>query len=74
MILMEESHGYTKSLETGFYPSMGFIDGNISIVYGVIGAAEIVKRSHCCTINYIDVYKVIEWEDFKSKLEFECKE
>ncbi len=53
---------------------MGFIDGNISIVYGVIGAAEIVKRSHCCTINYIDVYKVIEWEDFKSKLEFECKE
>ncbi len=32
--------GYTKSLETGFYPSMGFIDGNISIVYGVIGCRD----------------------------------
>ncbi|MBT8343881.1 MAG: thioredoxin fold domain-containing protein, partial [Sulfurovum sp.] len=30
-------HGYAKSLEIGFYPTVGFVDGNNTIVYGVIG-------------------------------------
>ena len=64
-------HGYAKSLEIGFYPTVGFVDGNNSIVYGAIGYRDSETFSLLLQYIYSAEYKVMEWEDFKSKVEFE---
>ena len=67
-------HSYAKSLEIGFYPTVGFVDANNSIVYGVIGYRDIETFSLLLQYIYSDEYKLMEWEDFKSKIEFENEE
>lgn len=67
-------HGYAKSLEIGFYPTVGFVDENSSIVYGAIGYRDIETFTMLLHYIYSGEYKVIEWEDFKSKVEFESEE
>lgn len=64
-------HRYAKSLEIGFYPTVGFVDGNNSIVYGAIGYRDIETFTILLQYIYTNAYKVMEWEDFKSKVEFE---
>ena len=66
-------HGYAQSLEISFYPTVGFVDGNNSIVYGVIGYRDIETFSLLLRYIYSGEYKVMEWEDFKSKVEFESE-
>ena len=65
-------HGYAKSLGIGFYPTVGFVDGNNSIVYSVMGYRDIF--SLLLRYIYSSEYKVMEWEDFKSNAEFESEE
>ena len=67
-------HGYAQSLEIGFYPTVGFVDGNNSIVYGAIGYRDIKTFSLLLQYIYSGEYKVMAWEDFKSKVEFESEE
>jgi thioredoxin-related protein len=67
-------HGYAKSLEIGFYPTVGFVDANNSIIYGVIGYREIELFSLVLKYIYSAAYKVMGWEEFKSKVEFESEE
>ena len=67
-------HGYAKLLEIGFYPTVGFVDANNSIVYGVIGYREIEVFSLVLKYIYSTAYKVMGWEEFKSKVEFESEE
>jgi thioredoxin-related protein len=67
-------HGYTKSLKIGFYPTVGFVDGNNSIVYGVIGYRDSELFSLLLQYIYSGEYKVMEWEDFKSNVEFESED
>ncbi len=64
-------HSYAKSLEIGFYPTVGFVDGNNSMVYGAIGYRDIEIFSMLLQYIYSGEYKVMEWEDFQSKVEFE---
>ncbi|TNF43574.1 MAG: DUF255 domain-containing protein [Epsilonproteobacteria bacterium] len=65
------NHAYAKSLKISFYPTVGFVDGNNSMVYGVIGHRDSEELSMVLEYVYTHAYKVMEWEDFKSKLEFE---
>lgn len=67
-------HGYAKSLEIGLYPTVGFVDGNDSIVYGVIGYRDSDIFSLLLHYIYSGEYKVMEWEDFKSNVEFESED
>ncbi len=67
-------HQYAKSLEISFYPTVGFVDGNNSIVYGVIGYRDTETFLLVLEYIYSGAYKVMEWEDFKSKVEFEREE
>lgn len=67
-------HEYAKSLEIGFYPTVGFVDGHNSIVYGVIGYRNVEIFSMLLKYVYSSEYKVMEWEDFKSKVEFESED
>ncbi|MCW8822375.1 MAG: thioredoxin fold domain-containing protein [Sulfurovum sp.] len=67
-------HEYAKSLEIGFYPTVGFIDGNNSIVYGAIGYQDIETFSILLKYIYSGNYKIMEWEDFQSKMEFESED
>ncbi|MBT8344352.1 MAG: thioredoxin fold domain-containing protein, partial [Sulfurovum sp.] len=67
-------HGYAKSLEIGFYPTVGFVDGNNIIVYGVIGYRDSDIFSLVLQYVYSGEYKVKEWEDFKSQVEFDREE
>ena len=67
-------YGYAKSLEIGFYPTVGFVDGNNSIVYGAIGYRDIEIFSLLLQYIYSGEYIVMEWEDFTSKVEFESEE
>lgn len=67
-------HEYAKSLEIGFYPTVGFVDGNNSIVYGAIGYRDIEIFSLLLQYIYSGEYIVMEWEDFTSKVEFESEE
>ena len=64
-------HAYAQSLEISFYPTVGFIDGNNSIVYGVIGYRP--AESFMQVLKYIesDAYKRMDLETFKTKLDFE---
>lgn len=64
-------HRYAQSLEIGFYPTVGFVDANNSIVYGAIGYRDIEIFSLLLQYIYSGEYKIMEWEDFKSKVEFE---
>ena len=66
-----DKHGYAKSLEIGLYPTVGFVDGENSIVYGAIGYRDIDTFSLMLQYIYSGKYKVMEWEDFKSKVEYE---
>ena len=67
-------HRYAQSLEISFYPTVGFVDGNNSIVYGAIGYRDIEIFSLLLQYIYSGEYKVMEWEDFKSKVEFESED
>lgn len=67
-------HGYAKSLEISFYPTVGFVDGNNSIVYGAIGYRDSEIFAVLLQYIYSAEYKVMEWEDFKSKVEFESED
>ena len=67
-------HRYAQSLKIGFYPTVGFVDGNNSIVYGVIGYRDVEVFLLLLEYIYSGEYKVMEWEDFKSKVEFEREE
>ncbi|MBT8348433.1 MAG: thioredoxin fold domain-containing protein [Sulfurovum sp.] len=67
-------HGYAKSIEIGFYPTVGFVDGNNTIVYGVIGYRDSDIFSLVLQYVYSGEYKVKEWEDFKSQVEFDREE
>ncbi len=67
-------HNFAKSLEIDFYPSIGFIDGNRSIVYGLIGYRD--KNSFEAILQYIysGAYEKMDLEAFKTDLEFENDE
>ena len=67
-------HAYAKFLEISFYPTVGFVDGNNSLVYGVIGYRGV--DSFVKVLKYIESrsYKVMDLEDFKTKLDFENDE
>ena len=67
-------YGYAKSLEIGFYPTVGFVDGNNSIVYGAIGYRDIEPFTLLLRYIYSGDYKLMEWEDFISKVEFESED
>ena len=67
-------HGYAQSLEIDFYPTVGFVDGNNSIVYGAIGYRDIETFSLLLRYMYSGDYKVMELEDFISKVEFESED
>ena len=67
-------HDYVKSLEISFYPTVGFVDGNNSIVYGVIGYRG--AESFLKALQYIETesYKLMDLEAFETKLDFESEE
>jgi len=67
-------HDYAKSLEISFYPTVGFVDGNNSIIYGVIGYRGI--ESFLKALKYIETksYKVMDFDAFETKLDFESEE
>jgi len=67
-------HDFAKSLEIDFYPSVGFIDGNRSIVYGVVGYRD--KKTFEVILQYIysGAYEKMDLEAFKTQLEFENDE
>ena len=67
-------HGYAKSLEIGFYPTVGFIDGNNSIVYGAIGYQDI--KSFSVLLEYIDSrdYLSMDLEEFRNNADFESED
>lgn len=67
-------HGYAQSLEIDFYPTVGFVDGNNSIVYGAIGYRDIETFSLLLRYIYSGDNKVMELEDFISKVEFESED
>ncbi len=67
-------HEYAKSLEIGFYPTVGFVDGNNSIIYGAIGYRDIETFSLLLQYIYSGDYKFMELEDFISKVEFESED
>lgn len=67
-------HEYAKSLKISFYPTVGFVDGDNSIVYGAIGYRNSEQFSILLQYIYSGSYKVMEWEDFKNELEFEKEE
>lgn len=64
-------HGYAKSLKIGFYPAVGFVDGNNRMVYGAIGYQDVETFSVLLKYIYSGEYKIMEWEDFQGKLDFE---
>jgi len=66
-------HSYAKSLEISLYPTVGFIDANNSMVYGVVGYRKIEEFSLILKYIHSAAYKVMEWEAFKSKSEFESE-
>lgn len=67
-------HDYAKSLEISFYPTVGFVDGNNSIVYGVIGYRGV--ESFLKALQYIETesYKLMDLDAFETKLDFESEE
>ena len=67
-------HTYAKSLKISFYPTVGFVDGNNSIIYGVIGYRDSEIFSLLLQYIYSGAYKVMEWEDFRSNVEFESED
>lgn len=67
-------HGYAKSLGIGLYPTVVFVDGNNSIVYSVIGYRDADIFTLLLRYIYSGEYKVMEWEDFKSNVEFESED
>lgn len=67
-------HAYAKSLEISFYPTVGFVDGNNSIVYGVIGYRGIEPFMKALKYIESEAYKSMGMEDFKTQLDFESDE
>jgi thioredoxin-related protein len=67
-------HGYAKSLEIGFYPTVGFVDGDNSMVYGVIGYRG--EEAFLEVLQYVETasYRTMDLEDFRTKLDFEREE
>lgn len=74
-IIHRDFHGskyeYAKSLEVGFYPTVGFVDGNNSIVYGAIGYQDI--KSFSVLLEYIQDrhYMSMDLEEFRNNVDFE---
>ncbi len=64
-------HEYAKSLEIGFYPTVGFVNGDNNMVHGAIGYQDIETFSVLLKYIYSGDYKIMEWEDFQGKLDFE---
>lgn len=64
-------HEYAKSLEIGFYPTVGFVDDNNSIVYGAIGYQDIKSFSVLLEYVYGIHYKEIDLEEFINNVDFE---
>jgi thioredoxin-related protein len=64
-------HAYAKSLEIGFYPTIGFIDGNNSMIYGVIGYRD--KEKFLLHLKYItsEAYKTMDYDAFITYLDFQ---
>jgi thioredoxin-related protein len=67
-------HGYAKSLEIGFYPTVGFVDSNNSIVYGAIGYQDIKSFTVLLEYIYGRHYKTMDLEDFTNNVDFESED
>ena len=67
-------HAYAKSLEISFYPTVGFVDGNNSIVYGVIGYRSVEKFMRALKYIKSNAYKSMDLEAFETQLDFESDE
>lgn len=67
-------HGYAKSLEIGFYPTVGFVDANDSIVYGVIGYQDIKSFSVLLEYIYSRHYLSMDLEEFRNNADFESED
>ena len=67
-------HDYAKSLEISFYPTVGFVDGNNSIVYGVIGYRSIEPFMKVLKYIECEAYKSMDLQAFETKLDFESDE
>lgn len=65
---------YAKSLGISLYPSVGFIDGNNTLVYGTIGYRE--SEAFELILNYVQskAYIGMELEAYKDELEFTKEE
>lgn len=63
-------HDYAKFLEISFYPTVGFVDKENKIVHGVIGYRD--TENFLIQLKYIDSmsYKTMEYEAFKTYLDF----
>ncbi|HFQ61827.1 MAG TPA: hypothetical protein ENK39_05955 [Epsilonproteobacteria bacterium] len=67
-------HDYAKSLEISFYPTVGFVDGTNSIVYGVIGYRGVENFMKALQYIESEAYKSMDLQAFETKLDFESDE
>jgi len=63
-------HAYAKSLEISFYPTIGFVDGNGSIVHGVIGYRDAEQLMPHLIYMKKNAYVSMDFEAFKTHMEF----
>jgi len=63
-------HEYARSLGISLYPSVGFIDGNNTLVYGTIGYRD--SEAFDIILKYVQskAYISMELEAYKDELEF----
>lgn len=63
-------HAYARSLGISLYPSVGFIDGNNTLVYGTIGYRD--SKAFDIILKYVQskAYISMELEAYKDELEF----
>jgi len=63
-------HAYAKSLGISLYPSVGFIDGNNTLVYGTIGYRD--SGAFDIILHYVQskAYIGMELQAYKDALEF----
>ena len=64
-------HAFAKSLKIGLYPSVVFMDGNHSLVYGLVGYRKSDQFSKVLDYVSSDSYKKMDFESFENMLEFE---
>jgi thioredoxin-related protein len=63
-------HDYAKSLEISFYPTIGFVDSNNSMVYGTIGYRDKKRFETILKYVYTKAYKRIDLESYQTELDF----